>query len=342
MFTDFIPREIMGTNMRHFRINEIEGITGLSNLTPMLEYLPNNTEIESILILLNKQFNLDSAESNIYDFLINAIGFSRKSLAIINADEESFYEHMTLREACEVVLEKLIGHNQIESEHGFPKELNFCIGQQNAIRISNGITWFPCIPTRTLSNYNQILYKILDKLNISDSNLLFHGTSWDGALSILNGIEIIPRRFASDFGIKNFYTTDSFTTACKSANHNNQRAVVIFVLPENYIEALEKKIIFSSREINSWRELIFYLRNPPSRRHRNRAIITAYNQYLQNVDSQDVVIGPICANPQSSTAEGLEWITQDGHIPLQFCFKETTIGHLNDFIAITVFFQSNE
>lgn len=332
-----IPCEILGVSRQNFRINEIECITGLTDLGEMTEFMFNNSEVEALIILLDKKFDLSRIDIDIYDFLINVMGFSIRSLRVINANENNFYDHMTLKESCEVILTKLIEHSRIESTNGFPSAYDFIPGQQNAIRSVDGKKWFPYIPTRTLHNYNTLLCKVLEKLNVSDNNLLFHGTSWEGADSIMTQIEIRSRGRASDFGIENFYTTDSFTAACKWANHNTQRAVVVFIMPEGYIESLEKKIIFSTSDFDTWRDFIYAVRNPPSF---NRAEKIAYKKYVDNLDSQDLIVGPICRNPRDSV-ENIRWIDYNGYVPLQYSFKRSTIDALNQFIAITIFFQEN-
>lgn len=331
--------EIQYTSSHDLRIAQLEGITGLLDLNYTEEETWNNTEIETLMIFLNKKYNLYQTGVDVYDTIVNTIRFSIRALTAIGANNPNFYDNMTLDEACLIILTKLIGNSgtNIESSDGFPEILNFTYGQQNNIRVFNEKKWFPYVRTGHLSNYNQLLTKVLYKLGATDTNLLFHGTSWESALSIMMQERVTQRERASDFGMKNFYTTDSFVTACQWADRNNQKAVVIFIPPEDFIDSLENKIVFSCNEMDAWKEFVFFARNPPRLYDPKRLI---YNQRMEEIDAHDLIIGPICKNPIERIASRLEAVTYGRHTPYQFSFKESSIERLNECYAITIFFQN--
>jgi len=135
-------------------------------------------------------------------------------LTLINANFIEFYGNMTTYEACFVILKKLIDHsNDIESINGFPEEFNFHLYQANKIQTYQNNKWYPFVQTTHNSSPDQILNEIIISLQLNPDTLYFHGTSWESALSIMDGIRILPRQYASDFGLRNFYLTDSFNAA---------------------------------------------------------------------------------------------------------------------------------
>uniref|UniRef100_A0A6C0AD93 Uncharacterized protein n=1 Tax=viral metagenome TaxID=1070528 RepID=A0A6C0AD93_9ZZZZ len=138
--------------------------------------------------------------------------------------------------------------------------------------------------------------------------------------------------------MKNFYLTDTFKTACIWAQRNNQAAVVIFIIPNTYIESLENHLILNEEEI--WKKTVYKIRNKPkpdlldyTKEKRN------YKKFIKDIDSNDLISGPICANPTAHDIDDIRPIKCDGYIPYQYSFKESTIDDLNSMKAITLFFE---
>lgn len=190
----------------------------------------------------------------------------------------------------------------------------------------------------SFSNCNVLLKSILIKFGItSDEDLYFHGTSWDGALSIMSEIEIIPRSKAKDFGKKNFYVINSFKSSCIWAKRKNQSAIVVFNITKEYIEVLDNHISLNNED--EWKETVFKMRNPPPggsiyvREKRN------YNNFVIKYDSSDLVTGPIFANPKCKSLDQVKYIEYDKEIPIQYAFKESTINDLNSMKAFVIFFE---
>lgn len=333
----FIPN-FKSVNKKSLKILKIEGLTGLMDIESAFDNPLNNTDVELIVSFLNRKFDFSTC-NNVYFFIINVIGFSPRSLETINANYDEFYDNMLLDEALEIILTKLITNDDIPSINGFPSDFNISLNQTNRVNVYNGKKLFPYKKERSELNYDQLLLNVLHDVNVgNNSKILFHGCAWDSAISIMDKIEIFPRRHCTDFGLRNFYLTDTFQTACLWATRNRQAAVVIFVLPEYYINNLSNHLLLNNFE--QWKELVFKIRNPirygPNlTRERNE-----YKLFIQNIDSNDLVSGPIFANPYVKTIEDVNLIKYGNYIPYQYSFKDSSIDSLNNMLAITLFFES--
>lgn len=324
-------------NPKQIRIIEIEGITGLTNIESAFENMDNLLEIEALMIFLNKKYDLDSGNYDVFNYIKNVINFSIRTLEAFNMNYDEFYDNMTTDEACFVILNKILGKNDIESKNGFPIAFNFVPEHANKMQKTvENKNWFPYVKGRHSLNSDMLLVSILHYLNTDNSRVMFHGTSWNSALSIMDEINIRPRQRATDFGLRNFYLTDTFSTACSWANRNNQAAIVIFIVPELFIESLQNHLYLIYDQ--NWKELIFKCRNEPSglniRQERR-----AYQQYIREIDSKDLISGPICCNPGVNNINEIECIKYREYIPYQFSFKDSTCAQLNDFLAVTLFFE---
>ena len=231
----------------------------------------------------------------------------------------------------------------MENKNGFP----FNTSQINKIQDYKGDKYFPC---------DNLLYKNLLKIilnnypEIKEENLFFHGTSWTSVDSILNGIEITQRRYPSNFGSRNFYLTDNLEYAIDLTFKYTQRAVIIFYIPDEFLGGLNR-LHFPLSDISSWKELIFNVRNSPKYLYRNSLTITRketqqktreYNKYISDLDSLDLISGPICCNPKADSKEKLEYLSHDdGTIPYQYSFKDSSYSFLNDFILLPIYFRSS-
>lgn len=232
------------------RVMSIEGITGLKGLIGAFENNEGLTEVESIVSHLNRTYNLSDGDYDILNYLTGVIKFSEIALESIDVNYEDFYYNMTTYEALEVVLTKLIDRSgNIKKKNGFPADFNFNIDLNTQMpnlsqTNSDGKRWFPYVRTET----NFLEARFLDGIDTDDSIILYHGTSWDNAISIMEEIKILPRMRASDFGLRNFYLGDSLKAAFNWANRNDQPAINIFVIPNSYIESLNEHLQFNNDE----------------------------------------------------------------------------------------------
>ena len=134
--------------------------------------------------------------------------------------------------------------------------------------------------------------------------------------------------------MRNFYLADSLRSACTWALRDNLAAVVVFVIPDSYISNLPNHIELE------WVDFIYNLRSKPIRSASNyKQKIAAYKELVKDVDKNNLISGPILANPDFSSKENMRIINYGNYIPYQFSFKDTTIGDLNDMIGTIIFFS---
>lgn len=361
-------------NDKMIRIMALEGITGLKGLQRAFENNDGLTEVESILDHLNRTYNLSDGDYDILNYLVGVVKFSEISLQNINVNYEDFYYNMTTYEAIEIVLTKLIDHSgNIGNKNGFPEEFNFTLRMTNLSQTrSDGKKWFPYVPklfvppkqnlnfdenskARLDTYINFLKSRFLDGFSTNDSIVLFHGTSWEGALSIMEGIRILPRMRATDFGLRNFYLGDSLRAAFNWANRNDQPAISIFIIPNLYIESLNEHLKFTydedwlnflpKQKINfpweNWNKFIFGIRNyPKPGKDYNRRLLK-YDDLITYADTRDLISGPIMGKMSNTNYQEIEAIQYGDIIPYQYSFKDTTINSLNNMLAVTVFIQRN-
>ena len=348
------------TNTKSLHIMSIEGITGLSDIESAFENRINETDVELLMFHLNKKYDLSSGDNNVYDFIVNAIGFSRRALVNINADYEEFYDNLTTAEACNIILIKMIDRaNDIPAIGGFPSDFNFRSSQANSVQTTEeGSKWYPYVKGRYTPSYDQLLLQVMRTIQTDGHRLYFHGCSWESAISIQDEVQIIPRENATDSfvqsfptsvatevgnGMRNFYLTDTFNTAYIWSQRNNQAAIVIFAIPDETIDNQENKLEFTMDNINEWKQTVFTCRNKPRYGQNLRQRKLQYNQFLNGLDSNDVVIGPICANPGAREVVDINYVyyNHNGNttIPLQYSFKDSLISQLNQFLMVTLFIQ---
>lgn len=338
----------MKLNTKKYRTMEIEGITGLKNISPAFEDSSNESEIELLIKYLNKKYDF-SAYYDVYDFIVNVIKFSINALEVIDANYEEFYDNMIIEEALEVILTKLlVTTTNVNSKNGFPSMFNFNRSQINTQQIYNNKKWYPYSQGKYNINYSELLSKITNGILLNrEDRIYFHGTSWRHAISIMNKVPssafknaIKPRQYCTDFGLRNFYLTDTFETACLWSARNRQPAVVIFVISDNYINSLENHLKLSGDE---WKEVVFKIRNAPNPDNNPNYEIEEqiYDEFINEIDSKDLISGPIFLNTTASSIEKVKYIKYGKYIPYQYSFKDTTINDLNRMLAITLFFESD-
>lgn len=81
--------------------------------------------------------------------------------------------------------------------------------------------------------------------------------------------------------------------------------------------------------------MTFKIRNPPNFGEE----LDNYYTFLEEIDSNDLISGPIVANPRTKTKENIKPTTYEHHNPHQYSFKDSTITNLNNMLAITLFFE---
>lgn len=287
-----------------------------------------------------------------WDFVYNISGLSQSYLIPINAHEINFYHNLTLDESLMIILNRMIKveDKKIPTKNRFPCYFNFQKGQENKIlHLNGGKTWYASLNSSS-TNFNRLGDSVIDKLNLENSGykLLFHGTSMRDAIRISSRVKVTTRGECTDFGMYNFYTTDMFYTACEWATKNEQAAVVIFAIPSEKFDEWNVKNFFNT---NEWKYTVFRLRNSPDfsdLSNYNNLLeeyekeLNDYEKFVDEIDSYDVVVGPIMSNPKSKSIQEVKFIVNnDNRIPNQFSFKKTSVEELNSFLVTTVFFRHN-
>lgn len=362
MFEDFDRRSI--------RISAIEGITGLKGISHAFENQINETEVELILSFLERKYRFSEEDGyDIRNFLLNVVGFSENSLKFINANYYEFFEGLTTKEACFIVLTKLLDvSNDIPTEYGFPSDFNYTPSKANTVQRTengpnsdtfsneenvsqlfseqkhkNGWKWYPFVNQNSRRlQYEQILKRVMRTIQTDNNRLYFHGCSWESAIYINDAIQIIQRENATDFGMRNFYLTDTFSTAYVWAKRNTQSAIVIFAIPDSLIENEENKQDLSMRgleDLEEWKNFVFKIRNKPKVGANLRERRLEYTNLLNNADSKNLILGPIFANPDVKAIKGVRYVKYGDVVPFQYSFKDLLAPQLNNYIAITLFIQ---
>lgn len=340
-------------DIKCMRISLITGISE-SFIRTSLENGPENiTDVDRIMDQFKKNYNFSDYinPEDILFFIVEISNISPAFLEYIRANDVEFFYGLSLEESLEILLTRLIDkYNDVPSSNGFPQDYNFQSEQQNNIQnLPNGRTWYPFInrfSNRNI-NYNSLKIDILNKCNVINTDnvrILYHGTSWAGARQIMAKVKSTSRGFATDFGMNNFYLTDIFYNACKWANRYTQGAVIIFSIPLEYFDEWNVKYLTG----DEWKNVVYRCRNPPipdffpDIRDYRRAD-SSYNGFLNQLDSYDVVEGPIFANPRAQSINDVSYIVNsyDGSVPKQISFKRSSVDFLDDLILTTLFFKES-
>ena len=188
------------------------------------------------------------------------------------------------------------------------------------------------------SDPDTLIIRALSGINLDGCSLFYHGTNWREGIGIMRKLKIIPRSTTTDFGLKNFYLTDIFRTSKDWANRSNQPAIYIFAIPNSYIENSHNHIKFQYNY--DWKKFVFKIRNPPEYGEDLEEKITEYENFIDEIDSNDLISGPIMKNPGSININDVRSIVYGKQTPYQYAFKESTISDLNNMLAVTIFFYT--
>lgn len=335
--------------------------TGLSKdfLTSAFEHGPQNiTDLDKIIDEFERRFKLSSYDNNIidmYEFVYKYSSLSQSHLEAYKADDPSFYNNLTTREAITIILKRMLkGGSNIPSKNGYPAYFNFQKGQENRLLpLSNGKTWFPA-PNKNNQNFSRLEKSVLDSLTDVDpynNIILYHATSWNfyqkmmGSIITTNRVDEEGYVECTDFGKNNFYTTDTFYTACEWATRNNQGFIFVFVIPIDLIESLNVKYLYDTDE---WRHTVFKARKEPimgSTDNYDHDLIVYENEiaehenFCKELDSYDLIVGPIMSNPGVQDVENVSFIVnRNRKIPHQYSFKPSAVDVLNGLVTATAVF----
>ena len=101
---------------------------------------------------------------------------------------------------------------------------------------------------------------------------------------------------------------------------------------------MENHLILSDEEI--WKKTVYRIRNEPKPRFVDyQKERKKYKKFIKDIDSNDLISGPICANPSEKEVDKIRPLKYGGYTPYQFSFKQSTIDDLNTMKALTVFFE---
>lgn len=223
---------------------------------------------------MSKLYNFSEYNGDIIlSFVKNRIRIPEYILILLNANNEEFYQNMTSYEYVELILNRLLNDDKIPSKNKFPEEYNFQSDQERIIQnLPNGKTWIPFINRNEPLNPNSDRLSIIEqlRLDLDDGKLFFRGTSWDYAMNIMEKIQVTQKDKPTYFGLRNFYTTDIFSTAIW-ARRKNQPAVVIFYIPNEILDNLN---LMNLSNIESWKNVVF----------NSRKRITREGNYRRNLE----------------------------------------------------------
>lgn len=325
------------------RILYLESKTGLRNLKSVFENAAMYDEVSIILGFIIENYTI---LENTPGLILNSMNhiFSNEALYLIEADNEEYYYNMTGEEAIISILNKLINTvGESKTINGFPSQFNHRRENNNKMqRTSSGEYWFPFVNTGNLE-YSKLYDHLVKQFNFDHSKykLLLHGTSFKSALSINEKIWISHRLntslMATDFGIRNFYVTDTFYTACKWCNRNSRQPAIVFFLVPNEIFMTDNKLSFDvNTNLNEWKETVFKVRDEQTGED-------DYYDYVDILDSKDYIEGPIYSNPGNKDPNMVDFVKyqRDGNlvVPTQISFKDSIIHQLNKHILFTLYFE---
>lgn len=285
------------------------------------------SDVEILLTELNTQYDFSECgeyPEDILLFIKNTICFPEEKLISINANNSYFFENLTLEESLKIILTRLMRQGDIiSSKNGFPEQFNFQKDCEFQL-LENGKIWIASSNNNISQNLN-LLTSICKELNVNMENtcLLFHGTSWNSAIKIMEDVKTTNRGYPTDFGFENFYVTDDFHNSLKFANHNSQQAIVIFKLEKNFSEEMNVMDLWF---YEGWKEILFNCRNG----------------LICDLDSYDLVHGPIFSNPRVKDSDHVECMKNGDVFPYQYSFKKSSVKMLNNKILATIFINDKE
>lgn len=316
------------TTDQETRIIVIEAITGLINLKLAFIESDHMSEIEAIIIFLNKKYDFRLYEDPYY-FIKEIARFSDRALNSVNANYNEFFYNMTIEEALIIVLSKLLNNDNTPSLNGFPVLEGANSNIVGELQSYRGISLL--FQPRNMFNSIDISEMLNLQLNPSGQNQLFyHGTSWKSAKSIMARARVTQRGQTSDFGLRNFYLTDTLKTSYIWATHNVKPAIVVFSIPYEYIMSLDEKHLELQND-ETWQQMIYKVRNPNIPENDFDGLYEdQYNNFISELDSNCLISGPICKNPMATNFRAIKAIKYGNYVPLQYSFKDSTINDINN------------
>ena len=330
------------------KVRHIEGMLRLGNLNKVFCVEIGLTDVEMLFKYFNEKYDFSLGEENPFNFIIDVIGFSLGTLRLARMDKEEYYFHRSISESLEIVLNNLLDQNKlINTKNGFPESLDIQNNQINTLVNYNSDSFLLLSDNNFNIKYNQVLNIIKQSGFEGDPNdLYFHGTNFISSISIIRWIEIFPR--ITDFGHRNFYLSNSFKFAYQSVQCKQQKAIVVFHIPQNVFGDLNK-LEFTMSNIDDWKNLVNKIRNPiiiPDLEYlinKNKAIQQKaknkreYDNFISYVDSYDLVSGPICKNWNTN----IDYMKYEDHIPFQYAFKQSSIDQLNNYKLFIILIKSS-
>lgn len=177
------------------RIREIEASTGLRNIDEAFNNILNEDEVELLVSFLAKKYRFSEVTDNIYEFMIDVVGISPDALNNINANYKDFFDNLDIYEGLTIVLSKILKHSnkkEKKRKNGFPAEFNFNKNQQG-IQTYNGKKWYPVLNNTGYMNFDYLLTRVLKNIDMDNCKVMYHGTSWRYAISIMTRVRIFKK-----------------------------------------------------------------------------------------------------------------------------------------------------
>jgi len=335
-----------------FRIRAIEGITGIPNLSDVRPYIEEQKEVDAWIFFFDERFHLSRGDSNPLLFIKNIIGISEQTLEILGANSEGFYYNFSTEESLRAIFEKILycSDDTMDSKNGFPSQYNISNTDKDKLLDIGGGNFIYPASLESLSNLNFLLDSVKFSLwrtrQNQNTKILYHATSWQNAIDILEEVQIVRRQNAqvTDFGRYSFYLGDTFQTAHDWALRKVQPAVLLFEIPDYFFESVIKTFNYDQE----WKEFVLKMRNTPFRRQFNSRkefnnAIQEYEHFVEENDNLFMIEGPILKNARAQTLDEAVCISYHKNriIPRQYAFKEISLDMLNspDVRVVAIFYE---
>lgn len=194
-----------------------------------------------------------------------------------------------------------------------------------------------------MDNKKQVIKSILEKLSLlclkenqKNSQVWFHGTTWEYAQSIIqDGIRTTKGKEYHDFGREPaFYMTSDLEVAIKKAfSHQikeKQQALVVFIFKKGILEIMEKRkdnIMDLTNDDEKWKEVILH----------SRCRKLSKETVPEHIDA---VIGPYATKPEISNYSNYKKNSIQLALPERFrngCKDGGLVFYINNDVNMQVF-----
>ena len=312
-------------------IFDLISLTGLEKIKLAFEstYLETEETIDIVMKYIRRTTNFEDEDDNPYLYLHRKVGFSDDFLISCGVNDPRFFEHLMLEEACKTLIMRALRYFGYEASmetdrNDFPSILSIGTNVGTFIHWNSTIV-YGYLSTRRYDNDRMMenIYSLLPEGSNTD-NIYFHGTSWENSIAMLDDIR--PGNRYTDFGRYCHYVSDYLPTAINWSFHNDQPAVIVFRMEDNWINNIprnrKRNFTHEGDELDQWKQFVFN-----SRRHID-------NQY-------HYINGPILSNPRRlNSPDDAEFLRTGRIVPYQTAVRTRELyDEFRDHILCIIFFR---